>query len=307
MASVAHRRLAFAPPRVGWARTHGQNPFGQSLQGDRVRLHFACRDERNRSHGASIDTTWDDLLSDGPPLTAQPRMTLGLGARGAFDDSGVMPSALVERDGVQYLYYTGWSLAKTVPFSFHIGLAASEDGGESFARVSQAPVLGRNHHDPFIVGAPWVMLENGAFRMWYVSGTAWESIDDGVRHYYTVKYAESSDGVVWKTSDHRCIDYGPGEYALARPIVARDGDLYRMLFSFRGGDDTYRVGAAVSGDGLTWRREEGAFLDVGAPGAWDGNMVCYAWPFRRDGRDYLLYNGDDYGRAGFGVARLSAR
>jgi hypothetical protein len=303
MIKVAQRRLAFSPASTGWARTHGQNPFGQDLGGGNVRLHFACRDEQNRSHGASLDTTWDALVSAGPPLIATPRMTLDLGVLGAFDDSGAMPSVLVEKDGAQYLYYTGWSLAKTVPFSFHIGLAMSADGGQSFTRVSQAPVLGRNLHDPFVTAAPWVMLENGVFRMWYIAGTAWEKLETGVRHYYTVKYAESDDGIAWKTSDHRCIDYGAGEYALARPVVTRDGDRYRMLFSFRGGNGTYRIGSAVSVDGIVWDREDDLYLDVSVEG-WDSAMVCYGWPFTHQGGRFLLYNGNDYGKDGFGVVRL---
>jgi hypothetical protein len=49
----------------------------------------------------------------------------------------------------------------------------SRDGGETFQRLSEAPVLGRNHHDPFLTGAPWVINESGRLRMWYISGTGW--------------------------------------------------------------------------------------------------------------------------------------
>lgn len=296
--------LVFVPPGRGWARTHGQNPFGQDLGDGRVRLHFACRDENNRSRGACVDVAWETLVNPSGPIPGDPRMTLDLGTLGAFDDSGAMPSAVVEKAGTEYLYYTGWSLARTVPFSFHIGLAVSSDHGGSFERISQAPVLGRHHHDPFITGAPWVLIENGIFRMWYISGTGWEPRSDGVRHYYTVKYAESDDGISWKTSDHRCIDYGPEEYALARPIVTKTRSGYLMLFSFRGGSNTYRIGSAESSDGVTWTRRVGAFFDAAAEG-WDSQMVCYGWPFHHARGSYLLYNGNNYGRDGFGLARLN--
>jgi len=301
--TIERRGLIFSPPGIGWCSSHAQNPFGQDLGGGRVRVHFTCRDTHNRSHGACLDMTWQGLVSPEATISLEPTMTLGLGALGTFDDSGAMPSSIVEKNGTYYLYYTGWSLASTVPFSFHIGLAQSVDG-LSYTRVSEAPVLGRGFYDPYITGAPWVCIEGGIFRMWYISGTAWERATDGsVRHYYTIKYAESYDGITWKTSDHRCIYYGPGEYALARPVVYFQDGKYQMLFSFRGGNGTYRIGSASSGDGISWQRTESIFLDVAAEG-WDSQMVCYGWSFQYAGQNFLLYIGNNYGKDGFGVVRL---
>ncbi len=83
--------------------------------------------------------------------------------------------------------------------------------------------------------------------MWYVSATKWERTGDGQKpkHYYTVKHAESFDGVNCRTSDHLCIPYGPGEYAIARPVVFRDQGGHTMWFTFRRGNETYRVGTAA--------------------------------------------------------------
>jgi hypothetical protein len=295
--------LVYRPPGEGWALTHAQNPFAEDLGDKGLRCHFACRDERNRSRGACVDISWPSVVAPaGEPLSVVPRMTLDLGALGSFDDSGAMPSSIVSVAGRRYMYYTGWSLALTVPFSFHIGLAISEDDGATYERVSQAPVLGRNRHDPFICGAPWVLFENGFFRMWYSSATKWEVRAEGVRHFYTIKYAESADGIVWQTSPRLCFDYRSDEYALARPVVFRQDGFYRMLFSFRGGGDLYRVGSARSADGISWQREETTFLEA-APSGWDSEMACYAWPFAHDRRRYVLYNGNGYGREGFGCAQ----
>ena len=42
------------------------------------------------------------------------------------------------------------------------------------------------------------------------------------------------------------------------------------------------------------------------PGAWDGDMVCYPHLTEIDGRIVLLYNGNAFGREGFGAAVLEA-
>ncbi len=291
----------FTPGRADWMVTHAQNPLPEPLGGWVFRVHFASRDGLNRARGGYFDV---DLRRPFDTLAVSEMPTLDLGELGAFDDCGVMPSSLVDLPGERRLYYTGWSKAVEVPFSFHIGLAVSVNGGLTYRRASRAPVLGRTHHDPFITGAPYVLLEQGLFRMWYISATKWEKTPEQPKpkHYYTVKYAESVDGLSWHTSDHLCIDYVRDEYAIARPVVFKDGDRYHMWFTFRGGHDTYRVGTAESDDGVHWRRSaEPLGLDVASSG-WDSNMICYAHPLRYDGALYALYNGNDYGLTGVGLA-----
>ena len=290
----------FAPPGDGWMASHAQNPMPEALGGSRFRVHFATRDARNRARGGYFDF---DIESPGEILGVSDAPTLDLGELGAFDDAGVMPSSLIEVGGVRWMYYTGWSKTVDVPFAFHIGLAQSDDGGRTYRRYSRAPVLGRNQHDPFITGAPCVMREDGRWRMWYIAATKWEAMEGGKPvHYYTVKHAESADGITWLTSDALCIPYGPGEYAIARPIVFRQDDGYEMWFTFRGGSNTYRVGTARSSDGITWVRDAAPLGIEPADAGWDSGMICYAHPLEYGGRRYALYNGSDYGRTGIGLA-----
>src|ERR1700694_1319486 len=136
--------LVYGPPGAPWRRSHCQNPFAQPLSGLRYRIHFAARDEKNRSQGAWADVEVQD--SGLAVVGAAAKPSLNLGRLGAFDDCGAMPGTLVTHRGRLLMYYTGWTLARAVPFSFFIGAAESRDGGETFLRLSEAPVLGRNHH-----------------------------------------------------------------------------------------------------------------------------------------------------------------
>lgn len=236
-----------------------------------------------------------------------PKPSLDLGRLGAFDDAGALPSSLVQDGDRLLMYYSGWTLGGTVPFHFFVGLALSDDGGETFERVSEAPVLGRNRHDPFLAGAPWVLKEGGLFRMWYVSGTEWTPDPAGGAkpvHYYTIKHAVSDNGVDWQTNDHLCLPYLDGEHAIARPVVMPVEGGYHMIYSARRLGETYRIYGARSRDGLSWERDHGLLLDVAASG-WDSEMVCYGSLLRHRDLTFLLYNGNAYGKDGFGAARLS--
>jgi hypothetical protein len=98
-----------------------------------------------------------------------------------------------------------------------------------------------------------------------------------------------------------CIDYADAtEYAFARPWVVKDAGLYRMWFAVRG--DRYAIGYAESADGLTWERRDAAAGLMPSAEGWDSEMVEYPCVFDHRGSRYLLYNGNDYGRTGLGLA-----
>ncbi len=297
------RGILIEPPKgIEWARTHAALPTPQLLEDGRVRVYFSSRDGAGRAHIARTDVN----VIDGPrSVVIDSRPVLAPGPLGTFDDSGVTTSCLLQHAGRIYLYYSGWSLGTTVPFYIFAGCAISDDGGLSFNRMSPAPILERTAVDPYLTASPFVLVEGGIWRMWYVSGTGWEMADGKPKHYYHIKYAESADGARWRTGGHVCIDYrDAGEHAIARPYVIKDGGLYRMWYSYRG--EAYRIGYAESSDGLSWKRKDDqAGIDVSDDG-WDSEMVAYPCVFELEGRSHMLYNGNGYGATGIGHARLEA-
>lgn len=272
--------------------------------GRRVRVYFSGRDAENRASIGAVTVDLGTLAVEEGSLTEQP--LLGPGSLGAFDDSGVTVSCVVAWQGRLHLYYTGWMLGRTVPFYFAVGLAISDDGGRTFERHSPAPVLGRHATDPYLCASPSILVDQGRWRMWYVSGFRWEQRAEGPRHHYLVRSAESSDGIDWHRDGRVSLGFAsPEEYAIGRPHVLRHGGEYRMWFCSRG--ERYRLGSARSKDGVAWRREEGGVVLEPAPAGWDGDMQAYPAVVHRNGRWWLFYNGNGYGASGFGIAEgLSA-
>jgi predicted GH43/DUF377 family glycosyl hydrolase len=294
--------LIFEPAgQASWIGTHAALPAVQRLEG-RERVFCASRDARGRAH-----VGYFELSLDAPHeiLAVSPTAVLSPGALGAFDDSGVTSACVVTHGGLVHAYYTGWSLGQTVPFYLAVGLAISEDGGRTFERVSPAPILDRTAVDPYLTASPSVLIEDGVWRMWYVSATAWRMTPDGPRHWYHIRYAESADGIHWRRDGLVSIDYqSDDEYAIGRPCVLRDGGRYRMWYCTRG--HRYRIGYAESKDGLAWTRLDSAAdaaLPVSAAG-WDSEMTAYPMVIPHRGRLHMLYNGNGYGRTGIGLATI---
>ncbi len=271
-------------------------PVAEWQHDDVYRVYFSGRDDENRSLVGYAEI---DITDPRRVLRFSEKPVLGLGALGRFDDNGVSPSWIVNHEGRKYLYYIGWNKGSTVRMHLVAGLAVSSNGGESFRRVSRVPILERTHEEPYTLNtAPCVLLEGERWRMWYVSGVEWVHRD---LPRYNIKYAESRDGISWERAATVCLDFAsPDEHALARPCVRKEDDGYRMWYSYKGAN--YRIGYAESDDGLVWRRLDSQVgIDVSSYG-WDSEMIEYAYVFEHGGTKYMLYNGNDYGRDGIGLA-----
>ena len=292
--------VIFAPEgNAEWLSSHAALPVADRSDDDLYRIYFSARDRQGRARVGYFD--FDLEAAKVRRVSAEP--VIDLGPLGAFDDSGVTTSCIVSHEAKKYHYYSGWTLGTTVPFYFFVGLAISKDGGQTYQRVSAAPILERNAIDPYLTASPSVLVEEGLWRMWYVSGTDWTMCQGNPRHYYHIKYAESADGIHWKRDGVVCIDYEtPGEYAFARPCVIKEEGVYKMWYSYRGGK--YKIGYAESADGLSWTRKDGeAGIDISESG-WDSEMIEYPYVFDHKGNRYMLYNGNGYGQTGIGLALL---
>ncbi|OEE77718.1 hypothetical protein [Vibrio genomosp. F6] len=294
--------LIFDPKRYDspeWMASHAMMPCVDHIGGDDFRIYFSPRDGMNRSRPASLDININSPLKYS---NLSPRPLLELGQLGGYDDSGVMPTCIYSNENVSYMLFNGWTLGKNIPFFSFNGLANNING--QFAKIENYPnALNRSSSDPYSTFAPFVLKDGSEWHMWYVSLIKW---DESLKHYYHIKYASSVDGVNWTPEDIVCIDFiSKDEYAIARPVVIKENGIFKMWFSSRSlnGDDTYRIRYAESDDGLVWNRIGDSNIQLSEDG-WDSQMICYGYVFSHKGSHYMIYNGNNYGETGFGIAIL---
>jgi len=283
---------------MDWVQSHAWVPTADPLGGGLVRIYFAGRNGDNLSQVGAF-TIHLNRPFDIMDATPDPIVTLG--ELGSFDDSAVLPCCLVNAAGRKLLYYVGWMQGKRVPFYASVGLAISEDGGASFRKHSRAPLLERNDVDPLFTAAPFVTYDNGKWRMWYTTNTAW-NIEDGVpKPRYHIKYAESDNGVGWKRDGVVAIDFASeDDFAISRPWIMGEPGNFKMWYSHRGA--AYRIGYAESTDGVAWTRmDDQCGIDVSEDG-FDSDMIEYASVIGHGDRHYMFYNGNEFGFDGIGLA-----
>ena len=287
--------------RLWWMQTHAFVPFAEQLDDTNFKIYFSGRDNRNRSHVGYAIVDMDDA---GKVLEYSSEPVLTVGELGCFDDSGVTPSWVVNEGGRKLLYFIGWNKRSTVRMGLITGLAESFDNGKTFQRVSRAPILERTDLEPYnIMTGPSVIVENGNWKMWYVSCVGWVNEDLPM---YNIKYASSDNGVEWRRDGTVALNFNNyDEHSLARPSVLIEDGVYKMWYSYKGSD--YRVGYAESKDGLSWRRlDERSGIDV-TPGEIDSQMIGITHVFHHRNRKFMVYNGNNYGTDGVLLAEFVER
>lgn len=284
--------------------SHCQLPVADIIDEKTVRVYYAGRTEDQVSHISTVDI---ELVGDKfVEKNRSEAPVLFPGPIGCFDQFGVYPSSILNYNGKKYLFYIGWIRGYEQPlFYAQIGLALSVDGGTTFQKVKSSPVMGISDYDPCLVTSPNVIEDNGVFRMTYVSGFKWERGSDGkLKSFYNIKVAQSNDLINWHREGITAIDFKDDESNIARSSVIKEDGKYKMWYSYVNTTfGKYRIGYAESHDFKNWTRMDNIVgLDIGSSNDFDSQMMCYPNIFTLYGKKYMLYNGNNFGEKGFGIA-----
>ncbi len=288
-----------------WNKSHAQVPVVDILS-ETLRIYYATRDIAGRCNVSFIEV---EKKNPSNVIYEHQKPLFELGRLGTFDDSGIMPSCIINVGKKKYLYYIGWTTRQTVPYQNAVGLAVSEDNGITFHKIAEGPVITVNHIEPFFSGTSFVLDDNSIYKMWYLSCIGWEVYNNKPEPIYNIKYAESPDGVNWKQTGFVAIELNEDEGGLVSASVVKQNNLFKMWFGKRKKGDyrnnmsnTYRIGYAESIDGKTWiRKDEQAGIDISSDG-WDSEMISYPYIINTESRLILFYNGNGFGKSGFGYA-----
>jgi hypothetical protein len=295
----------FRPSGEGTLRTHATRPIPYRLKDGRLRLFFSSRTGEDMPLPTFIDV---DAGDPSQVLSAELAPMMQLGRPGTFDDSGITPVSILRHGGEDRMYYVGWKRRRYgVTIEASIGLAILTEDGNRLERAFEGPILGQDINHPLMTAAPFVVHDEGRYRMWYCSGSEWKNAGlANPEPIYTVCYAESDDGISWRADGRPVIPYAYDGEVISAPWILKIRGSYHMWYSTRGYETkdakNYTIGYAHSRDGRTWERDDAlAGIRRSATG-WDSEMVCYPAFYGAEDRVYMFYCGNGVGRDGIGYA-----
>jgi hypothetical protein len=285
-----------------WRNHSALTPTPFLIDESTIRVYAGFRDKEGISRIGYVDV---DSQEPTKIIKISEYPVLDRGRDGCFDDNGVILGDVVKHGDVIKMYYVGFQLVRRAKFLAFSGLAESRDGGDTFHRVTEAPILDRANGANTIRAIHTAIFENGVWKVWYAAGNDWEVIGGIPYPRYNIWYTESLDGKVFSNEGLLCVDVEGEEYRIGRPSVYKVGNEYRMLYTKGGitGKD-YFPGLAKSLDGKKWSRIDSELgLELSKTG-FDSMHLCYPRLVRVGLQTFCFYNGNNMGAEGFGVAEL---
>jgi predicted GH43/DUF377 family glycosyl hydrolase len=298
--------------KQSWLDEYTQAPATLMFD-DFVRVYFSCRPPRDASgqfvsHTAYVDLDKKDLFKI-IGLAEQP--ILKLGKKGCFDEFGTYPASVMPMGDEMCVYYAGWTRCSSTPFNTAIGIGKSTDGGKTFKKLGDGPLLSYSTGEPFTLSGPKIRRFNDKYYLFYVAGNKWVMVDGRPEISHKIRVAISEDGINWTKHGKNLISNFWGENeSQASPDVFYANGKYHMFFdgwvpeTFRE-TKSRKIGYASSTDLLNWTRNDSkAGIDISKGDEFDNEMVAYPHVFGLNGKTYMLYLGNSVGRYGFGLAEL---
>lgn len=288
-----------------WYKKNTMVPLPYLIDSERLRIFVTMCDAQNIGRIGFVDV---DPSNPSSIIDYSRQPILDIGEPGSFSDNGVLTSSLLELDGKLYLYYSAYQSCQKIPYLIFSGVAASEDGGNTFNNLTRAPILDRVDDEIFMRSSPTVIKEANDFWVWYTSDArnGWVNVGEKPRPCYDMKRIIVASPTDWpRIPGNICVSVlGEDEFGIAKPTVWKEDGLYKVIYAIRSLSKGYRLGYAESLDGIHFERRDAQIgIDVSDTG-WDSEMITFPERYSYRGRTYLFYCGNHYGMAGMGYAEL---
>ncbi len=223
------------------------------------------------------------------------------GSKGEWDSKYVTDPDVLIVKGEWIMYYVG-----SDGTGEKIGLAMSRDGIH-WTKHPDNPIFvpADEGWDSKNVMQPSVIPGGDKWRMYYGAFGTKERC---------VGLAFSKDGITWKRYENNPVlplgEKGAwdDDSAFGADVKGRFGMMegnWEMFYTGAQSDRRYRIGRAVSQDGIQWKKDPAPILERSAEGPWDWFKTSIPTPISVDGHPLIFYsghNGKDY--VGIGRAKV---
>ena len=299
MLTLRKKGLIYGPRGESpWAKHSALQPTPYLLDNATIRIFTGFRDSDGVSRVGFVDVSADNPSH---VIRVSKTPSLDIGHDGAFDENGVAPCAILVFEHRLYLYYAGYQLGQKVRFCAYSGLAVSDDHGVTFKRLSNVPVTDRTNDAMYFRVIHSIMNVDGIFKVWYGAGSTYDVGADKTLPRYNVQMMESKSLFEFPKHGQVVVETKGDEYRVGRPYVFKNDDEFIMFYGTGSEAVPYRLGYATSSDSYRWERKDDLSIE-GPSATWDSEMMAYPAVVTNNDASYLFYNGNDYGREGFGYA-----
>jgi hypothetical protein len=296
---ITKRSRIFGPEDRDWKEnflSHAANPLVIEKNGSMAKVLFNSRTLSNRSEVWTLEFDIDTEKV----LKGSVRKLLSENDFPTFASDGVSLGGILDNYECHSIFFMGWKAPVDRHWYGELGQLRIKNNANLSIAIDQDPTLVIGRDEPISISyADSGQIGESVF-MWYGTTETWDGGNGEMIH--TIKVREFSNGK-WinpKTVIEPIIGYAQ---AFSKPSFINLLGTPILAFSYRGNSNKYRIGFCTlteSGIGSEFKWEN--FLPN--ENSWESEMVEYPFLFQHKQELKMLYNGNNYGRTGFGMATL---
>lgn len=295
-------KLAHAEGTDSFSITHAMIPTPVIINENILRVYYSSQDSKGIARPRFTDYS---ITNDFQPLRHSIGPVMDIGRPGTFDDNGVLVCSIIAETDTEFLmFYAGFELLEKIRYRIFIGLARSIDGGESFKRVSESPLLDRTNNELFFRAGPFVMKNVETYEMYYVGGSQWIELENTTKPVYTIRHTTSKDFKNWTAPVEVIGISSQSEHGFGRPFMTEIESKKYLYYSVRDSkSELYRIGYAEFVNDQFLRKDEDFELYNDFEQIENLDLM-YAAFFESNREIYMLYNTSGFGLDGIHMAKL---
>ena len=279
---------------------YSSNPICLVINQSKFRLFFNSRDTENRSSVYSIDVTYPEFL----PKYESIKLQMGFGRSSEYFSHGISLGQIFEVNGSKFVSIMGWKNDPIKHWEGRIGYIPLNKSGD-LTTLSDKPWINLDESDPISLSYPAVISEGGFLRVWYGSTITWDAGNGEMLHVIKEGLI-NLEGDLTKTEI--TVPYVLGEaQAFSRPAVLEINGKKLLAYSFRGNVTKYQIGFMWLNDFSTASQLNGIKSFKPSENSLENEMVEYPSFLTIGSNIYMLYNGNEFGKSGVGVALLEIK
>lgn len=172
--------------------SHASNPVAYHLYNDIYRIFFSGRNKNNKSSVGYIDIDIDSLTVINKCINS----VFTFGEENSFYSHGVSIGNFYKLKNKTYIQFMGWQIREHSHWKGEIGRLQINNEVDKLILNPLEVYLGLDEEDDISLSYPFVMFDEGIYKMWYGSTLNWSSENGEMIH--VIKYATSKDGNKWE-------------------------------------------------------------------------------------------------------------
>jgi hypothetical protein len=287
-----------------WACSHTLVPTPIIVDDNTVRIFSSFVDSDFVGRIAWIDMDYNGETFEVKEVSQLPYLEVG--DKNSFSEFGTGLGCFWPRESPEYLAYIGFSRPPGFKFKAFSGLKKVGVAAVEGYTANIDTWLGGDKLGKSIVGIHDLIEINGFIYGFVSFGDDFEIINQKPYPKYQVGLMGGFQLKELELISKRILPIPKNVYRMGRPRAEMTRRGIELLVTAGTTDGRYFPLAYYSNDLKVWTEERlESFRQTCVPG-FDDKQQCYLSRFSIQGKEFIVYNGNDMGRFGFGIATATS-